>query len=65
MIKYVMLPKCYFKRLIWGVQLEKEKAYEPNTHWNYSSGTTNLLSIYYEISLRRIRSIWTLVCCFD
>jgi CubicO group peptidase (beta-lactamase class C family) len=22
----------------------KEKAYEPNTHWNYSSGTTNLLS---------------------
>jgi CubicO group peptidase (beta-lactamase class C family) len=24
------------------VQLEKE--YEPNTHWNYSSGTTNLLS---------------------
>jgi CubicO group peptidase (beta-lactamase class C family) len=26
------------------VQLEKEKAYEPNTHWNYSSGTTNLLS---------------------
>ena len=26
------------------VQLEKEAAYEPNTNWNYSSGTTNLLS---------------------
>ena len=26
------------------VQLEKEAAYKPNTHWNYSSGTTNLLS---------------------
>lgn len=26
------------------VQLEKEVAFEPNTHWNYSSGTTNLLS---------------------
>ena len=26
------------------VQLEKDVAYEPNTHWNYSSGTTNLLS---------------------
>jgi CubicO group peptidase (beta-lactamase class C family) len=26
------------------VQLEKEAAYEPNKHWNYSSGTTNLLS---------------------
>ncbi|MDG2432541.1 serine hydrolase [Flavobacterium sp.] len=26
------------------VQLEKDVAYDPNTHWNYSSGTTNLLS---------------------
>jgi CubicO group peptidase (beta-lactamase class C family) len=26
------------------VQLEKEAAFVPNTHWNYSSGTTNLLS---------------------
>ena len=26
------------------IQLEKEVAYKPNTHWNYSSGTTNLLS---------------------
>jgi len=26
------------------VQLEKPVAFEPNTHWNYSSGTTNLLS---------------------
>ena len=26
------------------VQLEKPVAYIPNTHWNYSSGTTNLLS---------------------
>ena len=26
------------------VQLEKEAAFEPNTNWNYSSGTTNLLS---------------------
>lgn len=25
------------------VQLEKPVAYSPNTHWNYSSGTTNLL----------------------
>ncbi|SHF98372.1 hypothetical protein SAMN05444396_103250 [Flavobacterium segetis] len=25
-------------------QLEKSAAYKPNTHWNYSSGTTNLLS---------------------
>jgi CubicO group peptidase (beta-lactamase class C family) len=44
MIKYVMLPKCYFKRLIWVVFNWKREAYEPNTHWNYSSGTTNLLS---------------------
>jgi len=26
------------------IQLEKPTAFEPNTHWNYSSGTTNLLS---------------------
>lgn len=26
------------------VQLEKPAAFEPNIHWNYSSGTTNLLS---------------------
>jgi CubicO group peptidase (beta-lactamase class C family) len=26
------------------IQLEKSAAFEPNTHWNYSSGTTNLLS---------------------
>jgi CubicO group peptidase (beta-lactamase class C family) len=26
------------------VQLEKSAAFKPNTHWNYSSGTTNLLS---------------------
>lgn len=26
------------------VQLEKPVAFKPNTHWNYSSGTTNLLS---------------------
>jgi hypothetical protein len=26
------------------VQLEKPLAFQPNTHWNYSSGTTNLLS---------------------
>jgi hypothetical protein len=26
------------------VQLEKTAAFKPNTHWNYSSGTTNLLS---------------------
>ncbi|MFV8341481.1 serine hydrolase domain-containing protein [Flavobacterium sp. XS2P39] len=26
------------------VQLEKPVAYRPDTHWNYSSGTTNLLS---------------------
>lgn len=26
------------------VQLQKPAAYKPNTHWNYSSGTTNLLS---------------------
>lgn len=26
------------------VQLEKEASFKPNTHWNYSSGTTNLLS---------------------
>ena len=25
-------------------QLEKPLAFQPNTHWNYSSGTTNLLS---------------------
>jgi len=25
-------------------QIDKPLAYEPNTHWNYSSGTTNLLS---------------------
>ena len=27
------------------VQLQKPAAYKPNTHWNYSSGTTNLLSL--------------------
>jgi CubicO group peptidase (beta-lactamase class C family) len=27
------------------VQLEKPAAFSPNTHWNYSSGTTNLLSL--------------------
>lgn len=27
-----------------NVQLEKPAAFAPNTHWNYSSGTTNLLS---------------------
>ena len=27
-----------------AVQLEKPVAFAPNTHWNYSSGTTNLLS---------------------
>ena len=26
------------------VQLEKPEAFKPNKHWNYSSGTTNLLS---------------------
>lgn len=26
------------------VQLEKTEKYKPNSHWNYSSGTTNLLS---------------------
>jgi CubicO group peptidase (beta-lactamase class C family) len=26
------------------IQLEKPTAFKPNTHWNYSSGTTNLLS---------------------
>jgi len=26
------------------IQLEKPATFEPNTHWNYSSGTTNLLS---------------------
>jgi CubicO group peptidase (beta-lactamase class C family) len=26
------------------IQLEKTAAFAPNTHWNYSSGTTNLLS---------------------
>lgn len=26
------------------IQLEKPAAFQPNTHWNYSSGTTNLLS---------------------
>jgi CubicO group peptidase (beta-lactamase class C family) len=26
------------------IQLEKPVAFQPNTHWNYSSGTTNLLS---------------------
>lgn len=26
------------------VQLEKKAIFKPNTHWNYSSGTTNLLS---------------------
>lgn len=26
------------------VQLEKSAQFKPNTHWNYSSGTTNLLS---------------------
>ncbi len=26
------------------IQLEKEAVFKPNTHWNYSSGTTNLLS---------------------
>ncbi|WP_395043469.1 serine hydrolase domain-containing protein [Flavobacterium sp.] len=26
------------------LQLEKPKQFAPNTHWNYSSGTTNLLS---------------------
>jgi CubicO group peptidase (beta-lactamase class C family) len=26
------------------VQLEKPAVFKPNTHWNYSSGTTNLLS---------------------
>jgi hypothetical protein len=26
------------------IQLEKPSAFVPNTHWNYSSGTTNLLS---------------------
>lgn len=25
-------------------QIEKKLAFQPNTHWNYSSGTTNLLS---------------------
>jgi CubicO group peptidase (beta-lactamase class C family) len=27
------------------VQLDKPAQYKPNTHWNYSSGTTNLLSL--------------------
>ncbi|MEL1252963.1 serine hydrolase [Flavobacterium sp. DGU38] len=27
------------------VQLEKPAEFKPNTHWNYSSGTTNLLSL--------------------
>jgi len=27
-----------------NVQLEKPATFKPNTHWNYSSGTTNLLS---------------------
>jgi CubicO group peptidase (beta-lactamase class C family) len=26
------------------IQLEKPSTFKPNTHWNYSSGTTNLLS---------------------
>ncbi|MFV8465876.1 serine hydrolase domain-containing protein [Flavobacterium sp. LB1P62] len=26
------------------IQLEKQPEFKPNTHWNYSSGTTNLLS---------------------
>lgn len=26
------------------IQMEKPAAFKPNTHWNYSSGTTNLLS---------------------
>ncbi|WP_281309519.1 serine hydrolase domain-containing protein [Flavobacterium flavigenum] len=27
------------------VQLDKQAQFKPNTHWNYSSGTTNLLSL--------------------
>jgi hypothetical protein len=28
-------------------QLVKPAAFKPDTHWNYSSGTTNLLSVFY------------------
>lgn len=34
----------FLSRNMGRIQLEKEVAYKPNTHWNYSSGTTNLLS---------------------
>ena len=34
----------FLSRNMGRIQLEKEAAYKPNTHWNYSSGTTNLLS---------------------
>ncbi|MEZ7515727.1 serine hydrolase domain-containing protein [Flavobacterium frigidarium] len=34
----------FLSRNMGRIQLEKEVAYKPKTHWNYSSGTTNLLS---------------------
>lgn len=34
----------FLSRNMGRIQLEKKVAYKPNTHWNYSSGTTNLLS---------------------
>jgi CubicO group peptidase (beta-lactamase class C family) len=38
-----MLPKCFFSEDM-TVQSRKPAEYKPNMKWNYSSGTTNLLS---------------------
>jgi ABC-type antimicrobial peptide transport system ATPase subunit len=65
MIKYVMLPKCYFKRLIWVVFNWKKRRHMSPIHIGTIRQEQLIIVLYYEISLRRIRSIWTLVCCFD
>jgi hypothetical protein len=44
------------------VQLEKRRHMSPI---HIGTIRQELIVLYYEISLRRIRSIWTLVCCFD
>jgi hypothetical protein len=57
MIKYDATQMLFQAANMGRVQLEKRR--HMNTHWNYSSEQLIYCLIYYEISLRRIRSIWT------
>jgi CubicO group peptidase (beta-lactamase class C family) len=38
-------------------RIQLEKGTFTNTHWNYSSGTTNLLSYILRVSLKHTRNI--------